>query len=140
MILGADQTPLPALMMTGSSPGSSDKLRNVYLMSASYIREPGNQTHWNAQLFKTVQNVTGSASLEMRVGLFSTCIRLSSDPDPAATQWRCATNPEDFGVGLLEPHDPLGLVHYGLYFAGGVVFYGLLQVASHLKLHISPFH
>lgn len=115
-----------ALVVAGASPDSSDPLRNIYLLSASYIREPKNDTHWDLQLYKTVQNATRSASLDMRVGFFSICVRIPSDPDPTATQWHCAQSPDDFQPASLEVHDPLALLRYGAHFAHGVVFYGLL--------------
>ena len=122
--------PTTAVMMAGASPDSSSPLRNIYLLSASYMSERRNDTHWSTELYQTVQNVTARASLGIRVGFFSICAHSQADQDPAATGWQCAKDPEDLSVASLEVNDPLGLIGFGAHFAGGVVFYGLLQVAS----------
>lgn len=107
---------------------ASDALREIYLVSASYVHSPEDETRWDSQLYTAARNLTTRTSLEIRVGFGSTCVRLADDPNPFIAQWQCSQDAGSLAVAFSERQDPLGLVYYGTHFAGGIVFYGLLYV------------
>lgn len=99
-------------------------MTNIYLLGLSYVNttsadlSPPKKAH-----FDLLNDLKGSARLEVRSGYFGVCVRQQG------VFWLCSSDTEALGQSIGPENDPLNLIGAASDFKDGVVFSGLIFMA-----------
>lgn len=113
-----------AILVAGSCPYAHSALANVYLLSVSYVPNPGSieSKGQNANITSIFSTAAQRAHLTVRTGYFGLCVKTGDD-----VSWTCRKSPDAIVTAMGERlQDPLDLLDISAHFQERAVSPGLM--------------
>jgi hypothetical protein len=118
---------MTAIVLAGCSSYSS--MTNVYILGLSYTNSTSkNPDVSQNSLSQALNNLKGSAELEVRAGYFGMCVR------QRGIVWLCSSDHRGLAEQIGSANDPLNLIGAASKFKDDVLFSGLFLMAIILAL------
>jgi hypothetical protein len=113
---------LAAITLAGCSSYSS--MTNLYILGLSYTNStPPQSDSFTYGLYEKLNEMKGSAQLEVRAGYFGMCVR------QRGIVWLCSADANGLTQQIGSENDPLNLIGTARSFKDDVLFSGLLLMA-----------
>jgi hypothetical protein len=99
-------------------------MTNVYILGLSYVNSTSTSTtQGHSALLDALNNLKGSAELEVRAGYFGMCVR------QRGIVWLCSSDHDGLAQQIGFENDPLNLIGAAAKFKNDVLFSGILFIA-----------